>query len=381
MVKIVIITPLLQHYRLSFYEKLSAINKDYQLIVFYGINEKEDGKAGYEGETTFLSQGFRENKFRVLPFEIVYNPGMYKAFKENNPDIVIILASAGNITYHRIINWAKRKGKKVIIWTSGWDPGRAKGMLLSLKNKLVSSLFSKADFFLTYGTKASEYVELRGVDKSKIEICYNGIEIDEMIKNSSQIIKKSDELITNYGLENQITFLFVGGLIPEKKIDLLIYSFIELNKKYSNIKLLLIGDGPIRSNIEEILNKYRNPNILFLGRIINDVNAYFAASDCLILPGAGGLALNQAMFWRTPCIVSKADGTEDDLVIENITGYRFEENNKDSLISAMEKRINEKPKKINRLSENSHQKILNKSNVNNMVRIFSNSIENLLEKK
>lgn len=381
MAKIIIITPLLQHYRLSFYEKLSALNKDYQLHVFYAINEKEDGKAGYKGETKFLSQGFRENKFRVLPFDIVYNPGMYEAFKENNPDIVIILASAGNISYQRIIEWAKRKGKKVIIWTSGWDPGRAKGMLLSLKNKLVSSLFSKADFFLTYGTKASEYVESRGVDKSKIEICYNGIEIDGMIKNSPEIIKKSDELVTKYGLKDQITFLFVGGLIPEKKIDLLIHSFIELNKKYSNIKLFLIGDGPIRSSIEELLNEYRNPNILFLGRIIDDVNAYFAASDCLILPGAGGLALNQAMFWRTPCIVSKADGTEDDLVIENITGYRFEENNMDSLISAMDKRINEEPKKVNRLSENSHQIIMNKSNVDNMVRIFSKTIEGLLIQK
>jgi glycosyltransferase involved in cell wall biosynthesis len=381
MVKIIIITPLLQHYRLSFYEKLSIFKEDYDLTVYYGINDREDGKAGYRGATIFKSKGFKESKYRILPFDMVFNSGMYAELVKADPDVIIMLASTGNITYRRIISWARKKRKKIIIWTSGWDPGRAKGLLLSFKNMLVSFFFKKADYFLTYSSYASGYVESMGIDKSIIETCYNGIEIDDLIKNSPEIIKESQKVILKYNLENHITFLFVGGIIPEKRVDLLVDAFAELHKKYKNIKLLLIGDGPLRKTLEEKLITFNDPDISYLGRIIEGVDPYFAASDCLVLPGAGGLALNQAMFWKKPCVVSKADGTEDDLVIENISGYRFTENDLESLIGAMERRILDSREKVRLISENAHQIIMNKSNVNNMVRVFSKTIDKLLGQK
>lgn len=378
MIKIAILTSRLVHYRLSFYEKLSTYKNNYQVVVYYGFTNKEDGKAGHKGKTNFASKEFKEFKFKILPFELVYNRGLYSEIKKADPDILIILASTGNISYWRIISWAKRKKKKIIIWTSGWDPGRAKGIMFALKNKLVSSFFNKADFFLTYSTYASQYVESMGVDKSKIEICYNGIETDNLVNKSFQINNRSNELKEKYELESYFVFLFVGGLIPEKRIDLLIDAFVELHKKYNKIKLLLIGDGPLRFMVEEKLKTCSEPNIIYLGRIIEDVDSFFAASDCLVLPGAGGLALNQAMFWKKTCIVSKADGTEDDLVIENITGYRFSENDLRSLITAMEKRINDNQEKVNFMSENSHLLIISKSNTNNMVKVFSKAIDNLI---
>ncbi len=379
MVKILIITPLLQHYRLSFYEKLSNCNSHYDLTVFYGMNDKEDGKAGYRGVTRFISKGFKEYKYRILPFDVVFNRGMFPEVKRTNPDLIIMLASTGNLTYRRIISWAKKEKKKIIIWTSGWDPGRAKGLMLSFKNMLVSFFFKKADFFLTYSSYAFKYVESMGIDKSIIENCYNGIEIDDLIKNAPEIINESKNVISKNNLENHVTFLFVGGIIPEKRVDLLIDAFVEIHKNFKNIKLLLIGDGPLRRMVEGKLISYSDPNITYLGRIIEGIDPYFVASDCLVLPGAGGLALNQAMFWKKPCIVSKADGTEDDLVIENISGYRFAENDLGSLISAMEKRIQDTQEKVNLISENAHQIIMNKSNVNNMVRVFSKTIDKLLE--
>jgi glycosyltransferase involved in cell wall biosynthesis len=189
---------------------------------------------------------------------------------------------------------------------------------------------------------------------------------------------KSYEIIKKCDLETYITFLYVGGLIPEKRIDLLLDAFHELRAKYSKIKLIIIGDGPQKEMIEEKLKIYCDSNIFYFGRIIEGVDSFFVASDCLVLPGAGGLALNQAMFWGKSCIVSKADGTEDDLVIEGVTGYRFKENDLKSLVSAMDRRINEQKDKVDVISENSRQLIQNKSNVNNMVNIFISTIDNLL---
>ncbi len=134
----------------------------------------------------------------------------------------------------------------------------------------------------------------------------------------------------------------------------------------------------MRDQTLKMITELDDKHIYYLGRIIEGVDPYFAASDCLVLPGIGGLALNQAMFWGLPCIVSEADGTEDDLVIENISGYRFIKNNLESLTDAIERRINASPEEITRLSGKSREIVRTKSNVNNMVSVFLEGIKDCL---
>lgn len=377
MLKIAFITPLLAHYRLSFWEKLSQANADYQLKIFYGTKNVEDGRPNFDGNTKFSKEGFKEVLYKIYPFHIKYYKKMLTGVKKFNPDIVILVGIAGSITNRSIVSWAKGNQKKVILWTCGWEPGKAKGILLKFKNRLVSSFFKKADFFLTYSTTANSYLESLGVNKSIIETCYNGIETDDLIRDHEKIISKSKEIVSKFGLGGNLTFLYVGGLIKEKKADMLIDAFHILRKTNENIKLLIIGDGPEKNKIEEKLNNYNDPNIHYLGRIVNDVDPYFAASDCFVLPGVGGLALNQAMFWGKPCIVSKADGTENDLVIDDISGYRFIENDLNSLVYAMNRKISDSNEKSSAMSKKSVELIINRSNVNNMVGIFVKVINRL----
>ncbi len=369
---------MLQPYRITFYEKLAFADLGYDLRVFHGISASEDGRPNYRGETKFQNSGFSEHKYFIGPFKIVYNKGMYSEIRRYNPDLVILQGIAGDITNRLIVNWATRKKKKIILWTAGWDPGLAKGRLLSLKNHFVSTFFRKASIHLTYGTRASQYAESMGVPSDNIKTCYNGIEIDHLIAEEKQILDKSKEVIERYKLENHTTFLYVGGLIQEKRVDLLLTAFSVLREKYSNIKLLIVGDGPLRDQTLKMITELDDKHIYYLGRIIEGVDPYFAASDCLVLPGIGGLALNQAMFWGLPCIVSEADGTEDDLVIENISGYRFIKNNLESLTDAIERRINASPEEITRLSGKSREIVRTKSNVNNMVSVFLEGIKDCL---
>jgi len=381
MKKIVLISPILQHYRISFYEKLAKANPDYELIVFHGVKKSEDGKPGYSGETKFKNMGFVQSKYSFLPFSIRHDKGMYREFKKINPDVLIIQGITGNISYRLCNGWARRHKKIIIGWTCGFEPGVAKGFMLWFKNKLVSTFFKKADYFLTYSTNSSKYVEALGIDKAKIETCYNGIELDDLIENSDAILEKSKEIISRYNLKDNITFLYVGALIKEKKVDFLIDAFVELEKEYSNIKLMIIGDGPLKEYVNKTISEGGHENIIYLGRIYDGVDSYFAASDTFVLPGTGGLGLNQAMFWKKTCIVSDgADGTQDDLVIEGYSGYRFEENNLNSLIETMERRIMETPDKLLPMTENAYRIITDKSNVNNMVRLFTETIERFSRK-
>ena len=113
-------------------------------------------------------------------------------------------------------------------------------------------------------------------------------------------------------------------------------------------------------------------------RIIGGVDKYFAAADYFVLPGAGGLAINQAMFWEIPCIVSIADGTEEDLVYHNKTGFRFKFDSKDSLVSAMNKALGLSNSKRIAMGREAKRIVVERSNVNMMVETFYEVCKKLL---
>lgn len=377
MKKIILFSPILQHYRLTFYEKLSKASNEFELVVFHGVKKKEDGRPGFSGETNFLNKGFRQFISKSKLFHIVYNQGMLREIKKINPDILILQGIPGNLSYRQCINWAHRKGRKVIIWACGFDPGRASGVFLRFKNYLVRSYFNKADYFLTYSTNGSKYVKSFGVENSIIKTAFNGIETDNLIRNHEATIKESKRIIDELNLKDNKTFLYVGALGRSKKLDLLINAFSELRNTRNNIKLIIIGDGPDRNSLEAYLKKLDDPNILYMGRIVDGVDAYFAATDCFVLPGVGGLGLNQAMYWKKICIVGEADGTEDDLVIDNETGFRFIKDDVKSLITAMNRMLETSKEDIARMTDTGHKLILDRSNVNRMVEDFTKIIEKL----
>lgn len=378
MKKIALITPMLQPYRISFYEKLSNTNEEYQWKIFHGVPQSEDGRPSFKNETNFDEEGFKEDKYFLGPFKIVNNRGLFSALKHFDPDLLILQGITGDISNRRAISWANRNGKKIIVWTCGWEPGLAQGFLLSFKNRLVSTFFKKGDLHLTYSTTANTYVESMGVSPQKIITAYNGIELDHLHASEDKVLAQSEKIIKELELSQHTTFLYVGGLIQQKRVDLLLEAFKSLREKNYKIKLIIVGDGPLRDQVQQMINEMGDPNVIYLGRIIDGVDPYFAAADCFVLPGIGGLALNQAMFWRKTCIVSEADGTENDLVIESETGFRFKKDDLQSLTDAMERRIKSGPSEIEKMSTKSREIIETKSNVNSMVQVFSESVDNLL---
>ena len=67
----------------------------------------------------------------------------------------------------------------------------------------------------------------------------------------------------------------------------------------------------LRARVED----QRIEGVYFAGAVCDGVEAWFAAGDVFVLPGLGGLALNQAMALGLPVVSSDADGTGADLVV------------------------------------------------------------------
>ena len=82
------------------------------------------------------------------------------------------------------------------------------------------------------------------------------------------------------GLENKTVLLYVGRLVWEKNLGLLADAYQIIRRETDNVALVLVGDGPIRSALQQ-----RIPDALFLGyRSGRDLATCFASADLFVFP-------------------------------------------------------------------------------------------------
>lgn len=112
--------------------------------------------------------------------------------------------------------------------------------------------------------------------------------------------------------------LFAGRLAPQKGVADLIAAHDLLHYGMPELRTLIVGDGPLRSQLEEMVHAYRHDHaIRFLGHR-NDVPRLLAAADLLVLPslyeGLPNVVL-EAMRFAKPVVATAAPGTTE--VVEN----------------------------------------------------------------
>lgn len=171
----------------------------------------------------------------------------------------------------------------------------------------------------------------------------NGIDID-YFKKTGKIITEAEQIRAQYRISaNDLVFVFVGRIVKDKGINELVKAFDHLNKKYFNIKLLLIG--PFEDDLDPIDNSTRdiltaNRSIICTG-FINDVRPYLAAADVLAFPsyreGFPNVPL-QAGCFDLPSIVSNINGCNE-IIKNNVNGLIVPPKNLIALEAAMERMV------------------------------------------
>jgi glycosyltransferase involved in cell wall biosynthesis len=119
-----------------------------------------------------------------------------------------------------------------------------------------------------------------GVKRAKIKVIYNSIGfLEDKAKNISR-----EELKKELGLSGRI-MLTNARLTPWKGIDMLIEIMPDLLKRYSQLKFMVIGQGPEQANLEKLIRNLNLENQVFLlGRVSRqEVIDYLRASDLFVL--------------------------------------------------------------------------------------------------
>lgn len=369
---IALIAPFLVHYRLKFYNRLQEVLGG--RILFYFQNKRsEDGRPGIEINDSGHYRTYSNVFISINTFKLTFSKDLLRKIRQEKVKILIIEGASGNLTSWYFIALRKILRIKIIAWACGWQPEKHSDYSRTVKKLIERIFFNHVDHIITYSSKAMNNFRLMGIT-TPMTVAYNGIDTDKYYTKKEEILKSAELLRPSNG---EKVFIYVGGLFKEKNVDMLIDCFIVVNNENPDTILWIIGNGPDFSELKNKAGSEKPESIRFWGRIEEGVDAYFAAADFLVLPGVGGLALNQAMLWETPCIVSEADGTEDDLVFDGITGFRFEKNSEASLIEAMNKALKVSSDEYQMMRRKAQELILTRSNTEQMVHTFTNVLSDL----
>ena len=130
----------------------------------------------------------------------------------------------------------------------------------------------------------------------------------------------------------------LGRLVPHKNVDQLIRAVAQLPNGQENVILVVAGDGPERSNLEQLAAEILPGRVLFLGRI-PDVNEYLAALDIFALPSqleGFGLVYVEAAFHGVPSVGTNVGGVPD-AVVDGETGLLVPVGDTPALTEALQK--------------------------------------------
>lgn len=179
---------------------------------------------------------------------------------------------------------------------------------------------------------------------------------------------------------NKKVWINVGSFVKEKNHTFLLEIFAEYWKEDSRNELWLVGDGPLRIQLERQAKKLGiEQNVKFLGYQKNAV-AYIKAADMMVIPskieGLPGVIL-EALSCGKPVIASAVGGIPEVVINEEI-GYVIEKFDKAEYIAKIKKVLNDSDLR-ERMSENAQKMIQEEFLMPKIARRFEEIYKNILK--
>ncbi|MDX1923903.1 MAG: glycosyltransferase [Rickettsiaceae bacterium] len=223
------------------------------------------------------------NFFSLDPISIVK---LRNIIKKHKPSLII---AHGN----RAINFSR-----IALYKLGKRPS-----LIGVAHNYSIKYLKKCDYVFGITRQMCKYLELSSLSRERIMHLPNTLD---------------QNLSYNISRKKLITKPFVIGclarFVPKKGVDVLIKAAFLLKQKGYNILLLIGGDGELRSDITQLIEKLElSENIVLCGWVENK-EEFFEKLDIYCLPSIEepfGIIILEAMKSCVPIIATKTDGPEE----------------------------------------------------------------------
>ncbi len=326
-----------------FREKFKSI--DYNLVIIY--------------DRELCSINSEDSLFVGIKYSFT---SLYKTIQKYRSNIIISFVWLRYKFILPILLLNRIRGVKSIVWSHGINLQKKdqplKNILYYLRQYLANAL-------IIYTPNQSRYIR---TNHSKLFIAYNTLNFYSF----PEILLSKEDLKSKYNLAGNNVILTVARFdMNNRKVDHLIELSDLIEKSFH---ILIIGPGLTK---EQILQIESRKNIKYLGPIYDEkiICEYYKMSDIFVMPGAIGLALNQAFYFGTPVILeSVPQGPEAYYLSDGNNGLYYKKGDVLDLNKKIRKLMSS-TKNYLRYSENAEKDILNKGSIEKMLDGFMDAIK------
>jgi glycosyltransferase involved in cell wall biosynthesis len=368
--KLIILHPTLPAYRKDFFESLDQQLKlkGIELTVIHGTSFfKKSIKSDPDPKYSTIPLLTKENK--LFGYRIVRWKGIFNKIRKIKPDMIIILFCPGNLTVWLVQLYSYINKIKVGIWSNGSVRKEITGIKRKIRALFLNFFLFRAKFHISYGTRYKNELLALGIEEPKVFIAQNTINVEKILAYCNGRKHESSG--------DGFNFLYVGALTREKNLDLAIRAMKRLTGEGYKVKFTIIGQGTIIEELRSLVKEEKMEEKVFVLGYKSDVEIppYFLNADVFILPGTGGLAINEAMAYGLPIISTIADGTILDLLNEGKNGYFVNEiASIDNIYEVCKTALQKKKSGLQEMGRLSRQIISQKATLKNMVNNFEQAI-------
>jgi len=259
-----------------------------------------------------------------------FNYGLKKRLKRDRIDVLWLHGYAKPFFISALIN-AKRLGIKVMVRAESMGFNESQS---NMKNKMKPFFYQwlnkVADCFLTVGTLNKQFLLKNAISEDKmVPAPYT---VDNDFFQSKACLSATDKMALQSKLElnpSRPIILYASKFLPRKCADDLIKAYLQLLHHHPNVKpyLILIGDGEMRDDLQQLASQTDSDHIRFLGFINQqELPTYYSLCDVFVLPSERenwGLIVNEVMNAGKPIIVSNEVGCAPDLIDDYKNGRIF----------------------------------------------------------
>lgn len=226
----------------------------------------------------------------------------------------------------------------------------------SVQSKVFGKSFLsyKADILIPCSNSIKNHlIKNFNIPNDKIQVIYNSAEPVD-----TNTIRDKNELLKELNIPDASTIIgFIGRIdFTEKGIDILLEVFNELGQNFTNLFLILVGNGKNENEVRTFMKK-NQLNARLIPAML-DITEYLNLIDIFILPSRVepfGIVIIEAGLMKTPVIASNVGGIPE-IIDDEKNGLLFESENIEELKKKIIRLYNDK-ELSKKLGENLQKKI------------------------